>query len=357
MTTVDISQRKKDHLKYALSDQVQMGNPGFDNYRFIHNALPEIDFDKIDTSTIFLNKRVNYPVFISCMTGGVEKGGVLNINLAKAAQETNIPLGVGSQRAALVHPEIQTTYKVVRKYAPDVPVLANIGLVQLNYGYGLAELQKCVDMVDANALVVHINPIQEVIQPEGDRNFSNLLPKLAKIIEKLKVPVIAKEVGFGLSGDVVSRLYNIGVRIFDTAGWGGTNWAMVEGLRGKADRNLGELFSQWGIPTAESIKQLSLFNSKIKSRNKFQYSIYNIPYTILGSGGIRSGVDIAKALAMGADMAGIAAPFAKAALISSEEVVKLVHKYALELKVSMMGVGAKNIIELKKAEIFSPGCC
>jgi isopentenyl-diphosphate Delta-isomerase len=338
--TSKISQRKKDHLKIALSDKVQIGSTGLEMYRFVHNALPEINFEEIDTSTSFLGKKVGFPFFISCMTGGVEKGGILNKNLALAAQKMKIAMGVGSQRAAVEHPELVKSFEI-RKYAPDVPIIANVGLVQLNYGFGFKELQKCVDMVGADALALHINPIQEVIQPEGDRNFEKLLTKLEKIIKKLKVPVFAKEVGFGLSYDVAKRLYDTGIKIFDTAGWGGTNWAMVEGLRGKADRHLGELFGNWGIPTAESILQVK----KLKDQKKDKSIV------ILGSGGIRNGMEIAKSIAMGADLAGIAAPFAKAALISSEEVEKLAEKYAMELKTTMFGVGAKNVTELKKIHL------
>jgi len=194
-------------------------------------------------------------------------------------------------------------------------------------------------MVEADALAVHINPIQEVVQPEGDRNFGNLLPKLEKVVKKLSVPVIAKEVGFGLSYDVVARLYSVGVRIFDTAGWGGTNWSFVEGARGLGSRELGELFSQWGIPTAESIVQANKFKSSLTPSHQSLV-------TILGSGGIRNGIEIAKAIALGSDLVGIAAPFAQAALISSEEVEKLIQKYASELKISMFGLGARRLSSL-----------
>jgi len=239
-------------LRIALTNEAQIGNPGFDRYRFVHNALPEANFDKIDTSVKFFGKKVNYPFFISCMTGGIEKGQMINRNLARAAQKQRIAMGVGSQRAALENSKLQKLFEV-RKYAPDIPIIANVGLVQLNYGYGIKEFQKIVDMVGADALAVHINPIQEVIQPEGDRNFEKLLPKLKKIVPRLSVPIIVKEVGFGLSYDVVKRLYQIGIRHFDTAGWGGTSWAVVEGYRKKGFEELGNLFGQWGIPTSESM--------------------------------------------------------------------------------------------------------
>lgn len=335
-----IQQRKKDHLKIALSSESQIGVSGFENYRFVHNALPEINFDGIDLSTNFLGKKVSYPFFISCMTGGVANGKKVNRRLAAAAQKYGIAMGVGSQRAAIEHPELANLFKA-REVAPDIPLMANVGLVQLNYGFGARQFQKCVDMIKANALVVHMNPIQEVIQPEGDRNFAKLLPKLKKVLPKLSVPVIAKEVGFGLSYDVAKRLYNAGVRIFDTAGWGGTNWSFVEGQRRKSSEKLGQLFSQWGIPTTESIKQVSEFAKTKKD------------ITLIASGGIRNGIDIAKAIALGADLVGIAMPFAKAALESQESVEKLIERYALELKIAMFGVGAKNLKELKKVKLIS----
>lgn len=342
--TSEIIKRKKDHLRYALSAVTQIGNPGFDKYRFMHNALPEVNFDKIDPSTTFLGKKINYPFFISCMTGGVTEGKDINRNLAKAAEKYKIPMGVGSQRAGVEHSDLEVLF-TAREVAPNIPLLANVGLVQLNYGFGLKEYQKCIDMIKADALVVHINPIQEVIQPGGDRNWEGLVDKLARIVDKLTVPVIAKEVGFGLSEDVVRRLYKVGVRMFDTAGWGGTNWAMVEGLRGKADRNLGELFSGWGIPTAESICMCSEFSHQLKADDRQ-------PITILGSGGIRNGLDMAKAIVLGADLVGVASPFAKAARISSENVENLIERYAMELKTAMFGVGVKRHPGLKDANLL-----
>jgi isopentenyl-diphosphate delta-isomerase len=346
-STKQIEKRKAEHLKFALSPKAQIGNPGFDRYRFIHNALPEIDFDKIDTSTAFLGKKVNYPFFISCMSGGVAEGVGMNKNLAKAAQKFGIAMGVGSQRVALENPNLAKTFQI-RQYAPDIPIMANLGLVQLNYGFGLAECKRAVEMISADALVFHLNPIQEVIQPEGNRNFEKLLPKLEKIVKKLFVPVIVKEVGFGLSEDVVRRLYNIGIKIFDTAGWGGTNWAWVEDRRDRdrdRDRDrMGHVFSQWGIPTADSIKMCADFRSKLKTNHQPLI-------TIFGSGGIRAGIDIAKAICLGADLVGIAAPFAKAALKSSGEVEKLIETYTHELKTAMFGVGAKDIAVLKGVKL------
>ncbi|MBN1168750.1 type 2 isopentenyl-diphosphate Delta-isomerase [Candidatus Woesebacteria bacterium] len=338
-----IQKRKLDHLQIAASAESQIGDTGFLNYKFIHNPLPESDFDRIDTSTQFLDRIVKYPILISCMSGGIAEGETLNRNLAKAAQKYKIAMGFGSQRIAIEHSALVHLFEM-RDVAPDIPLLANIGLVQLNYGFGLKEFQKCVDMVEADALVVHINPIQEVIQPEGNRNWKGLLGKLSKIIDKLSVPVIAKEVGFGLSEDAVKRLYKVGVRYFDTSGWGGTNWAMVEGLRSKSNRELGELFSGWGIPTTESIKMCANFKGSLPDSERSKIKI-------IGSGGVRNGVDIAKAISLGSDIVGIASPFAKAAMRSVSEVEKLIERYAKELKITMFGVGAESIKKLKKVKL------
>jgi len=340
---VSIQKRKRDHLRIATSSVSQTGDTGFANYRFVHNALPEIDFDDIDTSTTFLGKKVKLPFFISCMTGGVEEGKRLNRNLAAAAQKCGIAMGVGSQRAAIENRELEELF-MARDKAPDIPLIANVGLVQLNYGFGRSEYQRIVDMIAADALAIHLNPIQEVIQPEGDRNWRGLLAKLAKVLPQITVPIIAKEVGFGLSVDVVKRLYGAGVRYFDTAGWGGTSWAVVEGMRGKADRELGSLFGQWGIPTAESINICADFQKLLNTKHR-------PPITVLGSGGIRSGIDIAKAIVLGSDMVGIAQPFAIAALKSQHAVEVLIERLAMELKVAMFGLGVKNIKMLKKVAL------
>ncbi len=344
MSQDKIVSRKKDHLRIALSKHSQTGDNGFNRYRFVHNALPEINFEDINLSTSFLGKKVNYPFFISCMTGGVDEGLRINRNLAFAAHKHKIAMGVGSQRAAVEHPNLAKLF-AVREIAGDIPLVANVGLVQLNYGFTIKEFQKCVDMINADALAVHINPIQEVVQPEGDRNFANLLPKLKKLINKLSVPIIVKEVGFGISYEVASKLYSSGVRIIDTAGWGGTSWAVVEGERRDGYEELGHLFGQWGIPSAESIKMCAEFNKSLIAKNVQEI-------TILGSGGIRNGIEIAKAIALGADLVGIAMPFAKAALVSQEEVEKLIERLALGLKIAMFGVGAINISQLKKVKLI-----
>lgn len=337
-----IKKRKREHLRIALSDDVQIGNPGFSSFRLVHNALPEIDFNEVDASTTFLGKKVSYPFFISCMTGGVKEGAKLNRNLAKTSQKYNIAMGVGSQRIAIEHPEYKKLFKI-RKYAPDVPVIANLGLVQLNYGFGISECEEAVKMVKADALAFHLNPIQEALQPEGDTNFGGLLAKLASIVNKLSVPVVVKEVGFGLSEDVIRKFFNIGVRCFDTAGWGGTNWACVEYGRQKETEGVNRVFEKWGISTVDSV----LAAKKVKDEKKDK------KFKIIASGGVRTGVDVAKAICLGADMVGIAAPFAKAGLKSVNEVEKLTCQLGNELKIAMFGVGIKKLVDLNP-ECLSP---
>ena len=270
------------------------------------------------------------------MTGGIRKGAQININLARAAEKHQIPLGLGSCRAVIDHPELESLF-TIRHYAPTTLILANVGLVQLNYGFDLPQLEKILTLTQADALVFHLNPLQELLQPEGDHNFTRLLPKLQKVIPRLPVPVIVKEVGFGLSARIIEQLYTAGVRIFDTAGWGGTNWAFIESRRRFGSRVLGQLFSRWGISTTDSI----LAARQIKFQKKAKDIV------VLGSGGVRSGLDIAKCLALGADLAGLALPFLQAALVSKQAVEDLILSLAHQLKIVMFCAGAKNLTQLR----------
>jgi isopentenyl-diphosphate delta-isomerase len=340
MTEDLIQKRKREHLAISLSSVAQTGVTGFDSYRFIHNALPEIDFDEIDTSVEFMGKRLAYPFFISSMTGGVAEGKKINRNLVNAARKYGIAMGVGSQRAAIEKPALAELFTDGADNA-DVMLFANVGAVQLNYGFGVSEYQKAVDMIGASALILHLNPIQEAVQVEGDRNFKDLVPKIRDVVRGVSVPVIVKEVGFGISDDVCQRLVDAGVRYIDVAGWGGTSWSVVEGRRQDGRHSLGDLFGQWGIPTTESIQMC---------RRVADRSAETV--TILASGGVRTGLDIAKALALGADLVGLAAPFGKAALESQEAVEQVVEQLVLELKVAMFGVGARTINELERIQLL-----
>jgi isopentenyl-diphosphate delta-isomerase len=239
--------RKAEHIALALSWRNQLERHFFDDWAFEHMALPESDMDAISTTTEFLGRRLAAPLLISCMTGGTEEATRINRHLAAAAERAGVAIGVGSQRKAIEDPSTAASFRV-RELAPSVPLLANLGAVQLNYGYGIDECRRAVEMIEADALVLHLNPLQEAIQPEGDRNFSGLLPRIGRVVRELGVPVIVKEIGCGLSGRVGRALRDVGVEIVDTAGLGGTSWARIEAARAK-NRELGEMFADWGVPT------------------------------------------------------------------------------------------------------------
>ena len=326
--------RKAEHLQLAEQREMQARQNYFHSYAFEHRALPEIDLAEVDASVSFLGKRLEAPLLISCMTGGTGKAESVNRNLARAAERAGIAVGVGSQRKALETPEQEHTFQV-RDEVPTMPLLGNLGAVQLNDGYGLAECEAAVEMIDADALAFHLNPLQEAIQPEGDRDFSTLLPKMGEVAEQLSVPIIAKEIGCGISGAVARELGEHGIDIIDTAGQGGTSWARIEAQRAD-DVDLGDLFADWGLPTPLAIQQVS-----------------EVPgTTVIGSGGVRSGVDVAKALALGADLVGMASPFLKAAVESEEAVMNKIERTVRELRIAMFCVGARSISELQHTRIF-----
>lgn len=326
--------RKADHLKICLENNVQTGPNGLNYYYFEHQALPEIDFDQIDTSTVFLGKKLKAPLLISSLTGGTPESFLINQNLAQAAEKCRIAMAVGSQRVAIHQPTLAYTFDI-RKYAPNTVLFANLGAVQLNYGFGLKECQAAIKMLDADGLILHVNPLQEAIQPEGNHDFSRLFNKIETIVNKLEKPVIIKEVGFGISKSIALKLKSIGVDIIDVAGWGGTNWAIIESARRKESQRLGNVFSNWGIPTANAIKECAQTKG----------------VTIIGSGGIRNGLEIAKCISLGASLVGIGLPFLKPATISSKAVQNEIDHLILELKISMFCAGAKNLSELKKIKL------
>ena len=326
--------RKAEHIQLALDERMQHGSCSFDAWQLEHCALPELDLAEVDLSTEFLGKQLAAPLLISCMTGGTADAARINRNLAIGAERAGVAVGVGSQRKALEDPTLQATFQV-REYAPTVPLLANLGAVQLNCGYGVAECRAAVHMIDADALVLHLNPLQEAIQPEGDVNFANLLPKIGTIVRQLEVPVIVKEIGMGISLSVAERLAEAGVRIIDTAGHGGTNWARIEAQRAD-DLELGATFAEWGIPTPDSIR-----------------AVTSVPgVTVVGSGGVRTGIDVAKAVALGADMVGLAYPFLKAALESADAVVARIDRTLTELRVSMFCAGIRTVADLRAASLI-----
>ena len=325
--------RKAEHIRLALEQRMQLGVNYFDEYHFEHAALPELDFDDIDIGVDFLGCRLAAPLLVSSMTGGTEAAGLINRNLAAGAERTGIAVGVGSQRKALEDPAKADTFKV-REVAPSVPLLANLGAVQLNYGLGARECLQAVEMIGADALILHLNPLQEAIQPEGQRNFAGLLPKIGEVVRALPVPIVVKEIGCGISAATARALAGQGIRIIDTAGVGGTSWARIEAERA-GDLDLGEVFAGWGIPTPLSIREVR--------------SVGDL--TVIASGGLRNGIDVAKALALGADLAGMAYPFLQAATESPERVVDKVQRIVLELKICMFCLGVKSVPELRHARL------
>jgi len=325
--------RKAEHIELALDRRTQLDRHFFDEWELDHVALPEIDRAAVDVSTRFLGKPLAAPLLISCMTGGTEIASRINRNLAVAAEATGIAVGVGSQRKALEDDASRASFRM-RDAAPTVPLLANLGAVQLNYGYGVDECRRAVEMVQADALVLHLNAVQEAIQPEGQCDFSSLLPKMAAVARRLEVPVIVKEVGNGISGEVARRLADHGIRIVDTAGLGGTSWARIEAARAD-DVELGEMFAGWGIPTPRSIRECAAVPG----------------VQVIGSGGVRNGVDVAKAVALGADLVGMAFPFLQAATESPERVQAKVQRTVQELQIAMFCLGVSSLAELKNVPI------
>ena len=321
--------RKAEHIRLALEERMQLQGCFWDEWSFEHVALPELDRDAVDTSVTFLGKNLRAPLLISCMTGGTEAATRINRNLAAAAEHCGIALGVGSQRKALEDPDQAATFKV-RDLAPTAALVANLGAIQLNYGYGLAECEACVAMIGADALALHLNPLQEAIQPEGQCGFAGLADRIAEVASSLSVPTIVKEIGCGLSGGVGQALADRGIRYLDTAGLGGTSWARIEARRA-GEPVLGELFADWGIPTPDSIRALAAIPG----------------VTVIGSGGIRNGLDAAKALALGADLAGAAYPFLRAAVESPQRVIEQIERTVEELRICMFCAGASSIDRLR----------
>jgi isopentenyl-diphosphate delta-isomerase len=332
------SSRKSDHIRINLDEDVSSSlNTGLERYHFLHQALPEINLEDVELGQTVFGKPLHSPLLISSMTGGSEDATKINLRLAEAAQEKMIAMGLGSQRAAIEEDGLAASFQV-RSVAPDILLFANLGAVQLNYGYGLEECQRAVDMAEADALMLHLNALQEAVQPEGDTRFSGLLNKIELICKNLPVPVVVKEVGWGISGETARGLANAGVQAIDVAGAGGTSWTQVEMHRAenKSQARLASAFSDWGIPTADSILQV-------------RKALPQIP--VFASGGLRSGVEIAKCLALGANLGGMASPYLKAAAKSTELTIQTIDEVSKEIKVSMFAAGAANLKELAQTSL------
>ncbi len=324
---------KESHLRVCLQKDVESTQTtGFEKYYLINNPAPELIFEDIDVSCSFLGKDISAPFLILPMTGGTEPSARINKNLAAAAQELGVAMAVGSLRLALENSSLAGSYQV-RDVAPDIPLLANLGAIYLNYGYGLEECEKAVEMIGADALSLYLNPMQKLFQGDRDINFKGLIDKIAYICRHLSVPVIVKEVGFGLSSDSALLLKEAGVSILDIAGAGGTSWVKITRYLNDPQDESDPAFDDWGIPTADSL--ISVKNA-----------VEDIP--IIASGGIRSGTDMAKALALGADYTGMALPLLSPAMDSSQAVKNKIEMLIEVLKTGMFGCGADSLDELKK---------
>jgi isopentenyl-diphosphate Delta-isomerase len=332
--------RKADHLRVCLEDDVQSHQirTGLERYRLTHCCLPELDYGTIDRTTQFLGKSLNAPLLISSMTGGTDQARMINHRLAAIAQTYRLAMGVGSQRVAIENPGVSDSFRL-RTIAPDALLFANIGAVQLNYTYGLEQCQKAVDLLEADALILHLNAVQEAVQTRGDKNFQGLFAKIAQLCRALPVPVIAKEVGNGISGVMAQRLIEAGVSAIDVAGAGGTSWAKVEAGRAQdpQQRRLGETFADWGIPTAECLVQVRAIAPTIP---------------LIASGGLRNGLDAAKAIALGADLAGLAMPFLAAANTSEAALHEVTEILMAELTTAMFCSGAGDLAALRQPGVL-----
>ena len=336
-------ERKDAHLRICLEEEVEYrsgdGN-GLSSYRFDHDALPELAKRDVSLETTFLGKRLAAPIVIGAMTGGTERAGEINRRLAIVAMRCGIGLALGSQRRMLEDKSAVASY-AMKNAAPELPLLiGNVGAVQLNYGVGIRELAMLVNDAGCDALNLHLNPLQEAIQPEGDTDFRGLMAKIASVAPEVGVPVLVKEVGAGISETTAKKLATLPIAGVETAGAGGTSWSKIESLRAEksaVQRTTGELFARWGVPTAESI---------LACKKTLPSSM-----VIVGSGGIRNGIEIAKALALGADVAAFALPLLKAVDESIDAGVEAIERVKEELRTAMFLTGSRTVAHLKQRSL------
>jgi isopentenyl-diphosphate delta-isomerase len=339
--------RKADHIRIATTYNVQArkNTTGFEDIHFVHKALPEIDKEKIDLATNVFNHRFSAPIMVSALTGGTSEAEKINAVIATVVEELGLGMGVGSQRAALEDRRLEKTFAVVRKKAPTAFLVANIGGVQLVRGYGIREVQKAIEMIDADAIAIHLNPLQEAIQPEGETSFQGVLDRISEIASEIDKPVIVKETGAGIAAEEARKLEAAGVSGIDVSGAGGTSFAAVEFFRAKGEENfhrrrLGDIFWDWGIPTAISLVEV----------------VQTVKVPVIASGGIRSGLDAAKALALGASLASLAQPVLQAAVEGGlRNTRKMLTMLIEELKNAMFLVGVENPQQLQRTSLVITG--
>ncbi len=334
--------RKRDHVELAVKKNVsfKMKTSGFEEWEFVHNALPEINLSDVDPSTMFLGKRISFPFLISCMTGGYPEAEKINQQLAEVCEEYHLAMGVGSQRQAIENKTYHRSFSVVRSVAPSIPIIGNIGAPEVAVLKDISSIQRLADLVGANAFAVHLNPLQEFLQPEGNTNFRGVLKGIEKLLKGLSIPIIVKEIGAGISYDVARRLTDIGVRYIDVAGAGGTSWAGVEILRRSDNLEVDwNPFWDWGIRTVDALQEVAPL------KNKFPY------LTIISSGGISNGIDCAKSIVLGADMTASARPLLQSLMKSGKKGLrKKIEQIHLECKGSMFLIGASSIEALQNSK-------
>jgi isopentenyl-diphosphate delta-isomerase len=338
--------RKLDHIRICLENEVESSIlTGFEDITLVHNAVPELNLDDVDVGTTFLGHELQAPLMVTAMTGGHPEALQINKHIAQAVQTLGLAMGVGSQRAAVEDASLADSFTVTREVAPTAFLVGNIGAPQLSLGWGMEEVKTAIDMIKADALAIHFNAAQEAVQPEGEAIFAGVLQALKQLTTKISTPIIAKETGAGLSQTSAKSLMAAGVKALDVAGVGGTSWPKVEVERAKPEdamkATLGRWFTDWGIPTAVATFEVAYF---VKKR---------IP--VIASGGIRTGVDIAKAIAIGADIAGIALPALSPATVDAKAVQLFLESLIQGLKAAMFLVGASNLTELSQAPLVVTG--
>jgi len=337
----ETGKRKADHIRICLEQKAQAkkATAGFEDIQLVHRALPEVDREKIGLSTSFLGKKLSAPLIVGAMTGGTGEATKINSSIAQAVENLHLGMGVGSQRAAIEDRKLEDTYAIARKKAPTAFLIANIGGVQLAHGYGLKEAKRAVEMIDADALAIHMNALQEAVQPEGQTNFKGVLAKITEIAGELEKPVIVKETGCGISAEEAEALESAGVKAIDVGGVGGTSFAAVEYYRSTNGKTMAEAFWDWGIPTAVSLIETA----------------QTVKIPVIASGGVRSGLDVAKSLALNASLTSVSQPVLEAAVKGVTETQELLSRLIDELRNVMFLVGAKNVDALSKVPLVVNG--
>lgn len=336
---MSIQDRKKEHVDLTVyKDVLYQKTNGFEKYSFNHSALPEVNYDEVSLSGELLGRTFAFPLFISSMTGGYAKGGAVNAQIAKFCEEQNLPFGVGSQRIMLEKPEERESFSIVRDFAPNAFIASNIGGAQLIDPIGDRELALLTESIKADAVIVHLNPLQELMQPEGDRSFRGVLQGIKHLVESAELPVIVKETGAGITAKVAEKLLSAGVHSIDVAGAGGTSWAKVENLRERSVDALKE-FNEWGVPTAELVEEVSGLKNRIS-------------FDLIASGGVYTMFDMVKSLALGADFVGMAQPIIKTLVtVGSGELEQQLTEWKREVRTILTLLGCQSIRDLNRSHL------